>query len=687
MGIIKLFQFRSLPLQIRLFLVVVVTSLFVFIDNLDTSIIVFIISLFLLIINGEIKYKYLLLSILLINSLYMVLGNWLFSPIEGGGKKIFFFMLNNAGLERGIVGALKRNSMILVSFTWLSSISSIEEIFKSFSFIKSETVNKFLLIFLKWIQNFGKNFREFYFSISLRGFPSSKFNLKNKLIQLRIILSAMLNRMFYDIGKMTFLGESHHIFKQYPGDGSIKIQKLNVGFSQSNSYTLKEIDLHVKKGEFIFITGPNGSGKSTLLKSIAGYIPKIEGYKFGGSIFIENKEVDSNTQVKELSRSVKIFLENPENMIMGLTVAQELSLVSEDNNEIEKILKEFKIHDIRDQETTKLSGGQQVRLVLASILASKTRVLLLDSSLSQLDPRGRSTLIKLLGNIKNQDNITMVVTDSHLKEFLPLIDRLVYLNDGQIEYSAKNDKNNSIQVKNFLLDNKMIFTPEFESHLPLLNKVIIEMNNVSQAFSGKPVLNKLCLKIYSNECLIISGPNGCGKSTAMMTLLGLIKQKDGEIKTNDKSFGYVFQNTFNQILESYCEDELILGPKIKKWSENVTKNFVKAGLDLAGVNPRDETLTLHNSKLKFLVSKSINLDVDVMIFDEPSVFFDYIDFQNYYRYIKEILFKEKSVIIISHDSRLFNLGSRFLFMDMGKIIYETKDVDEYKKYVEDYYEE
>ena len=122
----------------------------------------------------------------------MILGNWLFSPNALISDNYLFFRINDTGLHNGIVGALKRNAMIVLSFAWLSSITSLYEVYNSINVIKK--FNKTIIVFLKWIQNLKHDFTLLYYSMYIRGFDLKSKNPRKKIKQLIVILKAVLKK-------------------------------------------------------------------------------------------------------------------------------------------------------------------------------------------------------------------------------------------------------------------------------------------------------------------------------------------------------------------------------------------------------------------------------------------------------------------------------------------------------------
>src|SRR5207237_1069070 len=123
----------------------------------------------LLILESHVRHLKLLLGLLVANTVFMLIANVLFSPDEGKGLQLFLFRINWEGVRAGVVGALKRDAMLLVSFAWLSATHSPDQMCSSFSFTRNRSWNKFVLVFLKGIQIFTIELRNHYYSMLARG--------------------------------------------------------------------------------------------------------------------------------------------------------------------------------------------------------------------------------------------------------------------------------------------------------------------------------------------------------------------------------------------------------------------------------------------------------------------------------------------------------------------------------------
>jgi len=609
----------------------------------------------------------------------MLIGNLLFSPDYYPRNTInfFIFTINKLGLTKGIIGALKRDAMIIISFAWLSSIKTMDEIYYSLNIIPIKNYNKYLLIFLKHIINQKFKLQTQYYSLKIRGIVTKTSNLRRKIFQSSLLLKSLFNRFFYDIGKLTYAGESHfinHIDNQC-FKPNILLKKVSVFYDNENELIIKDIDLSIEKKSLILLCGDNKAGKTTLLRVISGYIPTITGNLFG-SVSICDIEFSENLEINDIAKFVKYIMDEADEYIIGLTVSQEIMLHTDDIAFAKHCLKLMKIDHLWNRETSTLSGGEKVRLVLASLLASKAKIILLDSVLSQLDEIGRKEFIDALDTFYKNNNCIIVVADYHIQYYFKLANRYIFLKNGRIVYDHEIPFDS---YEKFMC----IYRKYYESYESPSNKIptctessksnipIVELKNVSVKFDDKLILNKLNLSIKSSECMVITGPNGSGKTTAMLILAGIRSPDSGEriVNVNPFNLGYVFQNASFQIVGSTVEDELKIGPLLRNWTEHQINSFIKSKSKYISVNLNDSTITLHQVDLKFLAYAASDIGLDLIIFDEPTTYMDNKDLNKFFEIINHLQKIGVAIIIVTHDERILKRSKQvvsFMNIKYGK---------------------
>lgn len=210
------------------------------------------------------------------------------------------------------------------------------------------------------------------------------------------------------------------------------IDVRNIHKNYKDKIVLDNINLSVKKGEFVTILGPSGCGKTTLLRLIAGFLPASS-----GEIRIAGKEV---TDVPPYKRSVNTVFQKYalfphlnvyDNIAFGLKL-KKLSR-PEIDKKVAKVLKMVSMTDYEYRSVDSLSGGQQQRVAIARAIVNQPEVLLLDEPLAALDLKMRKDMQMELKELHKNLNITFLYVTHDQEEALTLSNTVVVMSEGVIQ--------------------------------------------------------------------------------------------------------------------------------------------------------------------------------------------------------------------------------------------------------------
>jgi cobalt/nickel transport system ATP-binding protein len=217
----------------------------------------------------------------------------------------------------------------------------------------------------------------------------------------------------------------------------INVSEVSYTYNDGHQ-ALKNINLNIRKGERIAILGPNGAGKSTLFQLFNGLLQATS-----GTVTVKNLPVQKEN-LPEIRRSIGMVFQDPDDQLFNSSVRQEIAYglmnmrISGQALEdaIAWALEVVGMQGYEAKSPHNLSGGEKKRIALASVLAMKPEVLVLDEPTAALDPHGISKLIRLLNTINRDLGITLIFA-THDVDIVPLLaDRVYLLSKGEIVFGG-----------------------------------------------------------------------------------------------------------------------------------------------------------------------------------------------------------------------------------------------------------
>ena len=218
-----------------------------------------------------------------------------------------------------------------------------------------------------------------------------------------------------------------------PSMSKLEIKNLCFSYDQEHP-VIDDISFKVEKGSFVCMLGHNGSGKSTLAKLIVGLLEKKS-----GQIFFDDEEMDKKT-IKKLQVKTALVFQNPDNQFIGSTVEDDIAFGLENRQfphdkmqeEIELFADSVNMLDYLKKEPINLSGGQKQRVALAGALILRPEILILDEATSMLDPKGKSTVRKVIDRIHKENPELTIISITHDIDEALLADQVFILSHGKL---------------------------------------------------------------------------------------------------------------------------------------------------------------------------------------------------------------------------------------------------------------
>ena len=374
----------------------------------------------------------------------------------------------------------------------------------------------------------------------------------------------------------------------------LRISNLSFTYPKRDIPALDNISMSVNCGQFITIFGPSGCGKTTLLRLIKKELAPHG--KLKGDIIYRGRNISELDALS--SCEIGFVMQRPESQIVTDTVWHELAFGLENMGLPARIIRSriaetaayFGMEDWFNQETAQLSGGQKQMLNLASVLAMRPRLLLLDEPSAQLDPIGVEELYSALRRLNAETGLTVIMAEHCLQNAFEMSDQIVLMDNGRIKVSAPPEDILAKLKSCGLCDKFMPALPEpvrifadltdksTEQHkcpvtvkesrdfltslccsheeqqpnnisapdVKINTKIPARQSNSRPALEivgaslryekdGRDVLKDLSFTVEQGEICCLLGGNGSGKTTLLSMVSGLIRPYEGKVKIFGKS--------------------------------------------------------------------------------------------------------------------------------------------------------
>ncbi|PKZ40628.1 cobalt ABC transporter ATP-binding protein [Gardnerella pickettii] len=492
-------------------------------------------------------------------------------------------------------------------------------------------------------------------------------------------------------------------------DNAVSLQKVRFSYDGGKTWILDGIDLEIAYGQRIAIIGKNGSGKSTLAKIIAGLSSPDSGIvTLCGIKVFEANNVDSKAYQKA-RESIGALFQSPEDQIVTTVVEDDVAFGLENlcaskefmKQNISKALCAVNMENHRFSDPSNMSGGQQQRVAIASSIATKSKLLVLDEPTSMLDSCAKTDVNKLFDKLQTRG--TTIIQVTHKISECKNADRILMLENGKLRdvslleleefYAEKSpavigSKSMTENVEKSNAENSNAESKNKRDSNKTNKNAAIEISNlsVSYANSQNPIIRDYSLSVKAGEIVAIMGKNGCGKSTLAKAICALIKYDSGSICVNGikisektsksqmrgirKNIGYVMQLPEQQLFAQTVFEDVAYGPK----------NFGLEGCELRSI-VLNALKSLH---IEHLAQKSpfelsggqqrlaaiagiLACNPKILVLDEPTAGLDFEYAKIVLKILSDLHNKGVTIIVITHDfSEAKALGARIVTLDSRK---------------------
>ncbi|WP_056967484.1 ABC transporter ATP-binding protein [Liquorilactobacillus sucicola] len=447
---------------------------------------------------------------------------------------------------------------------------------------------------------------------------------------------------------------------------------------------LSDINLEIKDGEKVAFIGPSGSGKSSLLQLINGVATFFNEDRINGTLSLKNKRL-SEWSANELTKIIGNVFQDPRNQFFAKNVADELTLrlgnflndTKEIQRQSEKITADFKLEGLLKQSPAKLSSGQKQSVAFAVATSTNPELLVMDEPSANLDLPEILHIRDLLLNLPRKTSL--IIAEHRLFYLLPVIDRFIYLKDGQIKAeftphqlkSLTAEQRSKMGLRSLEIDSFSEIAAHIRQTEQKDNKLLTAMN-VSFGYNRRQnkLLREIGLAVTPGESIGLIGKNGVGKSTFAKLLAGLITPTHGKIFLENKRASrwrlqkevwYVMQETTYQLFADSVWRELFLNleqtPVLTAEAEQLLRD-----LKIGHLKERHPATLSGGEKQRLVLATALLHHPKILILDEPSSGLDQESLQCIIRVIRKHREQFSTTFLtISHDPQfLYQVCERVL---------------------------
>ena len=469
----------------------------------------------------------------------------------------------------------------------------------------------------------------------------------------------------------------------------------NLSHKYGNIIALENITLDIPAGKMIGFIGPDGVGKSTLLSIISGVkiIQTGEVEVLGGNIKDKNYRRQICAKIAYMPQGLG------KNLYMTLSVYENIEFFArlfgqekkERNERILQLLKSTGLLQFKDRPAGKLSGGMKQKLGLCCALIHDPDLLILDEPTTGIDPLSRREFWKLISSIKEKnENMSVLIATAYMEEAASF-DTIIAMDDGKIllegtlkELLGKTKCDNiddafiQLLPQEKRVGHKKLVVPVKNDYK---DDYAIEAENLIMQFGDFIAVNNVNLKIKQGEIFGFLGSNGCGKTTTMKMLTGLLTPTSGkaklfgeEVKDNSlqmkEKVGYMTQ-AFSLYNELTILENLELHAKLFHIKEDREKR-IEYLLEKFDLKDYQDNLAIDlplGIKQRLSLATAVIHKPKMLILDEPTSGVDPISRDNFWELLIDLSRNDNVTIFIS--THFMNEGARcdrISLMHQGKVL-------------------
>ena len=427
---------------------------------------------------------------------------------------------------------------------------------------------------------------------------------------------------------------------------AVSVKQLCFSYENAPEPAVQDVSFELDSGSYTVIAGVNGSGKSTTARIIAGLLQPSAG----------------TVEIADGLRTGFVFQSPKDQLICGV-VARDTAFgpqcQSLPDSEIElrtiESLKSTGILDYAMHKSMFLSLGQTQKAALSGILAINPDILILDESVSMLDPKSREEIFTFLDMLHKKKRTILHIT--HDSDAISRAKDIIVMNGGKIIWKGNSssffaDKTGSVYRSVFgtPLENRSCFQNKTQNRPA--QEILLKAENISFSYGTHAVLKNISFSLKRGTLTALTGASGNGKTTLLEILAGLKKQDSGTVRSAGKPL-LCQQNSDAALFEVFAADDVAFGPrnsgiKGKELLECVKTAMNRVNLPFEEFASKQTNCLSGGQKRRLSVAGIIAMKGDILLFDEPSAGLDGAAKYTVMHLLRSLAESGKTVLFTTH---------------------------------------
>ncbi len=488
------------------------------------------------------------------------------------------------------------------------------------------------------------------------------------------------------------------------GTGNI-IEVEGLGKEFNGVWVLNDINFDLQPGEIHSLVGENGAGKSTFIKILSGvYQPSAGSIKTDGNpVVMHNVKHSESLGIRTVHQEINLvpFFSVFENIFIGTEEKRRfLGVNVMDDSKMKKkareVIKTLGVELDIDKPTHLLNASMERIVEISKVLVHRPRVIIFDEPTTSLGEEERKRLLEIIKGLKST-GIGIIYISHNLDEVMEISDRITVFRDGRKTGTMYKEEASPEKIVSMMIGHKSY--NEYKRDKSYKERdVYLEINNLST-----DKLDNINLSLHKGEILGIAGVVGAGKTEIAQAIFGLDKIHKGQIYLYGQKYSPSCQRAISNgialvpeerqaqgLIPNYSVMKNITLTYLGKWCRNGVMDR-QAEIDTANeyIKLMSIKTTGHSQIVKFLsggnqqkviLSRWLNGDFKIGIFDEPTKGIDVKAKEDIYSLVDRLAGNGKSIMVLSsYLPELLSISDRILVVHDGKIVGEFDPKEENAK--------